>query len=158
MVLHQGEEVMRKIPIVAAIAVALITQGCSSRPREFTPSLAAPAADQAKFDADYAECRQLLVAGKLDGNGRLASAGAGAAAGTATMLGGAAAASGAGLFTGAAIAGATIIAIPFVAIGGAWAMAKTKRNKKERAIQLAMAGCLSERGHQIVGWSKAKKA
>ena len=148
---------MAKKLLVGAVAAALVVQGCSSRPREFTPSLAAPAADQAKFDADYAQCRQLLVEGKLDGNGRLASAGAGVAAGTATMVGGAAAAGAAGLYGGMAIASATVVAIPFVAIGGAWAMAKAKRNRKEKAIQQAMAGCLDERGHHIVGWSKAQK-
>ena len=144
--------------MVGAVAAALVLQGCSSRPREFTPSLGAPAADQARFDADYAACHQLLVEGKLDTNGRLASAGAGAAATAATAVGGAAAASSAGFYAGAAVAGATIIALPFVAIGGAWAMAKIKRSKKEKAIQLAMAGCLDERGHRIVGWSRAKKA
>ncbi len=144
--------------MVGAVAAAVVLQGCSSRPREFTPSQAAPAVDQARFDADYAACRQLLVEGKLDGNGRFASAGAGAAAGTATMVGGAAAASSMGLVGGAALASATLVAIPFVAIGGAWAMAKAKRSKKEKAIQQAMAGCLDERGHRIVGWSRAKKA
>ena len=139
------------------LAATVVLAGCSSRPREFNPSLAAPAADQAAFQADYDQCRELLVAGKLDQSGRLASAGVGAAAGTATMVGGAAAASSAGLIGGAAIASATIVAIPFVAIGGAWAMAKAKRNKKEKAIQTAMAGCLSERGHEIVGWSRANK-
>ena len=148
---------MRNRLIAGALAAGVLVQGCSSRPREFTPSPAAPAADQAKFDADLAECRQLLVAGKLDSHGRLGSAGAGAAAGTATMFGGAAAASSLGVAGGAALASATVIAIPFVAIGGAWAMAKAKRNKKERAIQLAMAGCLTERGHQIVGWERTRK-
>ena len=143
--------------LIGVTAAAVALQGCSSRPREFTPSLSAPPADQAAFEKDYAECRELLVAGKLDTNGRLASAGAGAAAGAATVAGGAAAASGAGLYTGAAVLGATIIALPFVAVGGAWAMARIKRGKKEKAIQNALAGCLSERGHQIVGWSKAKK-
>ena len=143
--------------MVGAVAAAALVQGCSSRPREFTPALAAPAADAAKFQADYAECRELMVAGKLDKSGRLGSAGVGAAAAGATAVGGAAAATGAGLYTGAAIASATVIAIPFVAIGGAWAMAKAKRNKKERAIQTVMAGCLDQRGHRIVGWEKAKK-
>lgn len=139
-----------------AVGIALALQGCSSRPREFTPSLAAPAADQAKFDADHAECRQLLVEGRLDSNGRLASAGAGAAAGGATLLGGAAAAGAAGMYGGMAIASATVVLIPFAAVGGAWAMAKAKRNKKERAIQTAMAGCLTERGYQIVDWKRAR--
>ena len=149
---------MRSKLVAAALAAGLLLQGCSSRPREFTPSLAAPPADQAKLHADIADCRQLLVAGKLDSRGRLGSAGAGAAAGAATMAGGAALATSAGLYTGAAIASATVVAIPFVAIAGAIGMAKAKRNKKERAIQTAMAGCLSERGHRIVGWERAKKA
>ncbi len=143
--------------MVGAIAAAALVQGCSSRPREFNPALAAPAADAAKFEADYAECRDLMVAGKLDGSGRLGSAGVGVAAGAATMAGGAAAATGAGLYAGAAVASATVVLIPFVAIGGAFAMAKAKRNKKERAIQQVMAGCLDQRGHRIVGWDKAKK-
>ena len=149
---------MEKKLIAYAFAAGVLLQGCSSRPREFTPALAVPAADQAKFDADYAECRRLLVEGKLDSNGRLASAGAGAAAGAATMVGGAAAASSLGVVGGAALASATVVAIPFVAIAGAWGMAKAKRSRKERAIQQKMAGCLDERGYEITGWSKAKKA
>ena len=143
--------------MVGAMAAAALVQGCSSRPREFNPTLAVPAADAAKFKADYAECQQLMVAGKLDKSGRLGSAGAGAAAGAATLAGGAAAASSAGLYGGLAVASATIVAIPFVAIGGAWAMAKAKRSKKEKLIQQVMAGCLTERGHAIVGWEKTGK-
>src|SRR5215213_8685270 len=143
--------------LISAVGASLLLSGCSSRPREFNPSLGAPPADQAAFDKDYGECRELLVAGKLDRNGRLGSAGAGAAAGGVAAAGGMAAATSAGLYGGMAIASATIIAIPFVALGGAWGMAKIKRNKKEKAIQQAMAGCLDQRGHQIVGWSKAKK-
>ena len=143
--------------MVGAIAAAALVQGCSSRPREFNPTLATPAADAAKFKADYAECHQLMVAGKLDRNGVAGSAGAGAAAGAATLAGGAAAATSAGLYGGMAVASATIVAIPFVAIGGAFAMAKIKRNKKEKAIQQVMAGCLDQRGHEIVGWKNSGK-
>ena len=142
--------------VACAVSAALLLSGCSSRPREFTPALAAPAIDQTRFNADLAECRQLLVAGKLDGNGRLASAGAGAAAGTATMLGGAAAASSLGIVGGAALASATVVAIPFVAIAGAIGMAKAKRNRKERAIQIAMAGCLEQRGYRVTGWDRTR--
>ncbi len=140
--------------MVGAIAAAALVQGCSSRPREFNPTLATPAADAARFKADYAECHDLMVAGKLDSNGVAGSAGVGAAAGAATAVGGAAAATSAGLYGGMAVASATIVAIPFVAIGGAFAMAKIKRNKKEKAIQQAMAGCLDQRGHEIVRWDK----
>jgi len=151
---------MRKTSIAsAALAIAIMLQGCSSRPREFRPNLAAaPSAEQqAKFDKDVAECRDLLVAGKLDTEGRLASAGAGAAAGAATMAGGAALASSAGLYGGMAVASATVVLLPFAAVGGAWMMANAKRSRKEKAIQKVMAGCLSERGHVIVGWEKTGK-
>ena len=148
---------MKRLLIMGALSAALALSGCSSRPREFAPTLAVATTDRAAFDADYAACRQLLVEGKLDSSGRVGSAAAGAAAGAGVLAGGATAASSAGMFAGAAIASATVIAIPFVALGSAWGMSKIKRNKKERAIQMAMAGCLDERGHKIVGWTKAPK-
>lgn len=148
---------MKRLLIVGALSAALALQGCSSRPREFAPTLAVATADRAAFEADYAQCHQLLIAGKLDNSGRVGSAAGGAAAGAGVAAGGAAAASSAGLAGGMAIASATIVAIPFVALAGAWGMSKIKRNKKEKAIQVAMAGCLDERGHKIVGWTKAPK-
>lgn len=145
--------------VSATVAMALVISACSSRPREFRPSIAAaPSAEsQAKFEADARECRDLLVAGKLDSSGKLASAGAGAAAGAATAIGGAALASSAGLYGGMAVASATVVLLPFAAVGGAWMMAKAKRSKKEKAIQRVMAGCLADRGHTILGWEKTGK-
>lgn len=150
---------MRKCKVSAAVAFALVIGACSSRPREYRPSIAvAPSAEnQAKLNADAGECRELLVAGKLDSSGRLASAGAGAAAGAATAVGGAALASSAGLYGGMAVASATVVLLPFAAVGGAWMMANAKRSKKEKAIQAVMAGCLTDRGHRIVGWEKTGK-
>jgi hypothetical protein len=140
-----------------AAAAALLLEGCSSRPREFTPTLGAVSADQAKVDAAFAECKQLYVTGKLDTNGRLASGGAGAAAGGAVGLAGSAAAASAGLYGGMAVASATLVLMPFAVIGGAVGMAKIKRHKKERAIQQVMAGCLHDRGFEVAGWKKAPK-
>ncbi len=145
---------MRNKSIVCAVAVALTLSGCSSRPREFAPQLATPPASSAALDASIAECSELLVAGKLDRNGRAGSGAAGAAAGGAVAVAGGAAASSAGLAGGAALASATVVLLPFVALGGAWGMAKMKRAKKEKAIKTAMAGCLQERGHQVAGWEK----
>lgn len=141
----------------AALAVALLLQACSSRPREFTPALAAAPADQTKFDADYQTCRQLLADGKLNSAGRLASGAAGAAAGATVAVVGGAAASSAGFYTGLAVAGATVVALPFVAVAGAWGLAKSKKKKKERAIQTAMTGCLEERGYQVASWDRLPK-
>lgn len=141
----------------AALCVTLCLAGCSSRPREFTPTLGAAPMDQTKFDAAYAECKQLFVTGKLDSSGRLASGGAGAAAGGAVGAAGAAAAASAGLYGGMAVASATLVLMPVAVIGGAIGMAKIKRHKKEVAVQRVMAGCLRERGYEVQSWQKARK-
>lgn len=119
--------------------------------------LATPAASQAAFDSAYAGCQQLLVAGKLDSSGRMASAGAGAAVGAATAAAGGSAAAAAGGYAGLAAASATVVLLPFAILGGAWGMSRMKRAKKERAIKTAMEGCLNERGYQVAGWSKGLK-
>jgi hypothetical protein len=147
---------MRK-SVIAVTAAAVLLTGCSSRPREFTPELAVPTANQAQFDAAYAECQQLLVAGKLDSSGRASSAGAGAAAGATTAAVGGVGAAAIGGWTGVAAASATVVLLPFAIIGGAWGMSRMKRAKKEAAIKTAMTGCLKERGYHVAGWSKGIK-
>ena len=141
--------------LLAAAAFSLVLGACSSRPREFTPTLGIAPADEAKFDAAYAECRQLYVAGKLDTNGRLASGGAGAAAGGAVGLVGSAGVASAGLWGGMAVASATIVLMPVAIVGGAIGMARIKRHKKEAAIQRVMTGCLHDRGYDVARWAKA---
>jgi hypothetical protein len=148
---------MRTGLVAATLTVALSLQACSSKPRQFEPKLAAAPADPAAFEAAHAECRQLLADGKLDSSGRLASGGAGAVAGGATMAVGSAAAAGVGGWSGLAVASATVVALPFVMVGGAWGLAKAKKNKKERKIQEATAGCLGERGFAVAGWEKSSK-
>ena len=143
--------------LIYAAGASLLLAGCSSRPRAFNPTLAIATADPVGFDSAKAECHSLLVQGKLDSNGRLASAGVGVAAGaTVAALGGAAAAS-AGMYVGAAVASATVVALPFVIIGGAVARAKLKRAKKEKEIQSVMSGCLHEHGYDVAGWTRVKK-
>lgn len=143
---------------IAAAAALMILQACSSRPRDFTPTLGTAPTDQSRFDATYDECKQLFVTGKLDGNGRLASGGAGAVAGGAVGAAGSAAAVGAGLYGGMAVMSATIVLMPFAVIGGAVGMAKIKRHKKEAAIQHAMSGCLQEHGYEVASWRKTPQA
>lgn len=113
--------------------------------------------DQEKFDSAYSDCKQLYVTGKLDSKGRLASGGAGAAAGGAIGAGGMAAATSAGLYGGMAVASATLVLMPVAIIGGAVGMAKIKRHRKEKAIQQVMAGCLLDRGYQVASWQKAPR-
>jgi len=146
-----------KSAFLAAAGLSLVLTACSSRPREFTPTLGMAPADQAKFDAAYADCKQLYVTGKLDRNGRLASGGAGVAAGGAIGAAGTAAATSAGLYGGMALATATIVLLPVAIVGGALGMAKIKRHKKEKAIQQVMGGCLLDRGYEVASWERAPR-
>lgn len=98
-----------------------------------------------------------MVAGKLDSNGNLASVATGAGAVATVGAAGGMAASSAGLYAGAAIASATLVALPLVAIGGAWGMAKAKRKKKESAVQRVMEVCLQQRGYKVASWAPAAK-
>jgi hypothetical protein len=143
--------------LAAAIAAMLILQACSSRPREFSPTLGLAPADQAQFDAELATCKQLFVEGKLDSTGRSGSAAAGAAAGATTAAVGSTAAAAAGGYAGLAAASATIVLLPFAILGGAWGMSRMKRSKKEQAIKTAMSGCLRERGFEVAGWVRSPK-
>ena len=140
--------------LMVAAAAALLVQGCSSRPREFRPTMTAANLDRAAFDTAYADCDRLLVAGKLDATGRSSSLGGGAAAGATTAAVGAGTAAAIGGYGGLAAASATIVLLPFAIVGGAYGMAKMKRAKKERAIQTAMTGCLAERGYAVDGWAR----
>ena len=149
---------MRCNLLAVTACAGLLVQGCSSRPREFTPTLAAPQSSPAAFDLAYATCNQLLIDGKLDQNGRSASLGGGAAAGATTAAVGMGTAATIGGYGGLAAASATVILLPFAIVGGAWGMAKMKRAKKERAIKTAMGGCLHDRGFDVAGWAKAKRS
>ena len=120
--------------------------------------LSTPPADQSAFDQAQATCSQLLVAGKLDKDGRLESAAGGAAASGAGMVAGTATAAAVAGYTGLAVLGATIVLLPFAVVGGAVGTAKIKRTKKEKAIKAAMAGCLQERGYEVEGWTRMSKA
>jgi hypothetical protein len=148
---------MKSRLMMCALIGFVTLQGCSSRPRDFTPMLAAPPASQAEFQTAVADCHQLLVAGKLDANGRTASGAMGVAAGAGTAVVGGTAAAAVGGYAGLAAASATIVLLPFAVLGGAWGMAKMKRAKKERAIKTALEGCLQERGYQVADWTKAGK-
>ena len=149
---------MRGNLLVVTACAGLLVQGCSSRPREFTPTLGIATAEAAGFDQAYATCTQLMVAGKLNTEGRSGSLGAGAAAGATTAAVGAGTVAVLGPSMGAlAAASATVVLLPFAVIGGAWGMAKMKRAKKEAAIKNVISGCLQERGYSVASWEMVRK-
>ena len=148
---------MRFKGLGVVVGAALLLSACSSRPRPFAPVLAVPPVDQSAFDLAQVRCADLLVKGKLDKDGRVASAGAGAAAGgTAALAGGATAAAIAG-YGGLAVAAATVVLLPFAVIGGAFGASRMKRTTKEKAVKQAMAGCLKEQGYEVSSWSRMSK-
>jgi hypothetical protein len=143
--------------VLAALTAALLLQGCSSRPRSFNPVLHAAPTDEAAFQTAHSECTQLIAQGENFKSDRVASGGAGAAAGLATGAAGTAVASGAAGWGGLAVMGATVALAPFAKVGGAWGMAKAKKQRKERAIKEAGSACLAERGYEVADWEPAAK-
>ena len=142
--------------LAAALAVVSLT-ACSSRPRQFAPTLAAAPADQAKFAADYETCRVLVANGQRSGFGTtVASASAGTAAGLgvgAVMAGGTY-----GTYAAAAAAAATtLVLMPIAGVIGAWGVAKRSKLKKEKDVKAATQLCLTESGYTVSGWKHDKK-
>lgn len=145
----------RRAHILAA--AVLLLASCSSRPREFEPTLQAVPADQAAYDQHYETCRTLVAQGQRSNFGpRIASGGVGAAA--AVGVGAAAFSGTAGSIAAtAAAASAAAVMMPVVGIGAAWGMAKARKARKERDIKRATALCLSEQGYAVSDWKVAKR-
>jgi len=149
---------MNEKRLIGTIALLAMLAACSSRPREFVATPAAPPADQTRFAADHESCRILVAQGVRSGFGaRMASGGAGVAAGvglTAAAVGGAASSSVAGA---AVAASAATVMLPVFGIAAAWGVAKAQKAKKERDVKRAMSTCLSEQGYTVGGWEVAPK-
>lgn len=151
---------MPKKCVLIVAAGAVVVSGCSSRPRNFAPVLAAAPVDQKAYEAQLQTCRERLAA-RMDRSGRLASAAVGTAVGVgAGYAAGAATAAGSAGTMGAAAgaaAAAAITVLPIAGLAGAWGISKIKKTKKERAIKNAMAECLSEGGYSVEKWRVMSK-
>lgn len=151
---------------VALSVTALLVSGCSTRPRQFAPTLKTPASDQAAYDRDYQTCQALVGKGyKSNFKATALKLGVGAAAGFA----GAAAASAVaiasttptlatlGLNTTAAGIGAASIALPVIGIGVGFGVSRAIRSGREKRVKAALATCLGEYGHSVDSWTLVKK-
>ena len=147
---------MTRKPILLLGICAVALSGCSSRPRNFAPILAAPPADSKAYEAHWLECREAVAAATSKGSGRLASAGGAAVAGAGAGLAAGAATSGATFASygaAAAAAGAAMIAaVPVFGLAGAWGISKIKKTKKERTIKSATADCMATNGYSVERW------
>jgi len=155
-------------PAAALVACALLA-ACSTKPREFTPTLtAAPAtaasataaAPPSALEADLADCKAQVAAGKrsnFETSGRTGSVVAGTAIGVGAGLAtGASAASGMGMMAGAAggagLAAGFIVAAPIAIV----VASKSVRAHKEKEIKTATAACLAARGYTVTEWRRTK--
>jgi hypothetical protein len=151
---------MNNKPLVLVGICAIALGGCSSRPRNFAPVLAAAPADARSYESHWLDCREQVAAATSKGSGRLASAGGGAVAGAGAGVAASAAASGAtyGTFGAAAVAGAAMIAVvPVFGLAGAWGISKIKKSKKERTIKAATAECMARNGYSVAKWRVMSK-
>jgi hypothetical protein len=146
-----------KAHALVTIAVAVSLSACSSRPRQFAPTLAAAPADQTKFAADYENCRVLVANGQRSGFGATAaSAGVGTAAGVGVGVAMAGGTYGS-VAAATAAAATTVILMPIVGVLGAWGMAKRSKTKKEKEVKAATQLCLTENGYTVEKWEHDKK-
>lgn len=146
--------------VALAVACAVGVAGCSSKPRNFAPMLAAPPADAEAYEARWLDCREQVAQATDQRANRGVSAAGGVAAGA-----------GAGVATGAAVSGATygtmaaaaaaaaaaLAVVPVAGLAGAWGISKMKKTKKERAIKAATAECLARSGYAVERWRVLSK-
>lgn len=141
----------RKI-IIPVIAEMLIT-GCSTRARNFSPTLVAPASDEVAFQHTIETCRMLARQGVKGGFKDAALLTGASAAGA---VGGAAAitASGAvGIGMSGAAAGAATAGLLAIPLGIGFGVSRLIRSGKERRLKRAMGDCLVENGYSVANWS-----
>jgi len=149
---------MKNHALLWAAAGAVIVTGCSSKPRNFAPVMAAPPADAKAYEAQWLACREEVAATAKNGSGRLASAAGGVAAGVGGVAAvGTTAGASAGMVGAMAAATATVILAPVAIIGGAWGVSKIKKTKKEKAIKAATADCMAQAGYSVDKWRVMSK-
>ena len=151
---------MNNKPVLLLGICTIALSGCSSRPRNFAPVLAAPPADSTAYEAHWLECRETVAAMTGKGSERLAAAGGAAVAGAGAGLAAGAATSGATFasYGAAAAAGAAVIAVvPVFGLAGAWGISKIKKTKKERSIKSATAECMAKNGYPVERWRVMSK-
>jgi hypothetical protein len=133
--------------------IALGLEGCSTRPREFTATLAVPPRDAVAYEAAFARCRTLVAqARKSNFGANAASATLGTAAGTAVATTAVGPAVGASISsavggTGATVGGAVIgVAAPIFGVLVGFRFSRLLRSSNKERLQDRLVLCLSVTG------------
>lgn len=143
--------------IAIATMAAIMVSGCSTKPRQFAPTLVAPADQSAQLEKDVRVCDTLVRQGHTS---NFASAAA-----TMTTTGVATLGSGVAMVStgmvgwtssgaGAAAAG---LAMPVIGIFAGLGVSRAIRGGKERKYKALMETCLTELGYTTEGWQKIAK-
>ena len=152
--------------LIVIAATGLVLGGCSTRPRQFAPTLKSPASDQVTYDRDYQTCQTLVGRGyKSNFKATALTLGIGTAAGVAGAVAASAVAIASttptlatlGFNTTAAGVGAATIALPVIGIGVGFGVSRAIRSGREKRVKAALASCLSEYGHSVDSWTLVKK-
>ena len=150
--------------LAAFTCATMVLSGCSTRPREFSPTLAVPTATAATAQETFNKCRTLALGGVRSGfAGRVASGVGGAAVGfgvgTAVAPVVASAVAPGFLGTNAVAAGVTAGTATLLVIGPlvGFGISRVIRSGREKKLKAAMASCMTEFGYDVDGWSKSKR-
>ena len=134
---------------------------CSTPPPLYSPVLDDPAAAGDEFDRTVRDCTEMVDAGVRTDfrETRAASAATGVAIGYGTgAVVFASFAAGESLAGLAAASSVAVWAMPVVGMAAAAGYSRRVRANRERKLQAAMAECLAEHGHHIVGWQRLTQA
>ena len=141
------------------VCIVAAASGCSSRPRQFAPTLKAPASDAAAYQNDLATCKTLVGKGyKSNFKATAGTIGAGTVAGTAAGVASFAALGSQGILGGATTASNILgAAIPFVGFAASFGVSRAIRSGREKKVKIATGSCLKEYGYSVEGWTRIKK-
>ncbi len=137
--------------------IAMLVSGCSTRPRPFVATLAAPAASETAYQSDLETCRTLVRKGVktgfkdaavITGVGVAGAAGAGAAVTGAGLV---------GIGTSGGAAAAATAGLLIVPLGLGFGVSRLIRSGREKKYKAAMGNCLAEHGYSVSAWTPAKK-
>lgn len=149
---------IKSATIATCIAVILACPGCSTKPRNFSVTVAPAASGQASAQTEseaFSACNAMVRSG-LKGN--FASALATGAATSAGVYGGAGLATAGIAGSSLSAAGATAMAaVPLVGFAAAFGMNRMIRSGRERKYKRTMTECMQQLGYDVVAWNRVPR-
>jgi hypothetical protein len=145
--------IMRHNPAICALMIMATLSACSTRPRNFAPTIATTVADDGTFEDIYRTCAGLVAQGRSSDFKATAATLAATGAGT---VGAAFAATSVGAvgITGGALTSAVSVAVPGLGLLAGFGLSRAIRSGNERKHKARMATCLGEYGYAVSDWAR----